>query len=433
MVEIAQDQPPAVSVQKAPIVGIALALFFSPNAFLVLAYGLIGASVPAFTAAFYVGCLTLIFALTIRRASMIAPDWLYLAFLCCVAVSFALNGGPAGDYKEAALMALTLAAYPACRLVSGAVLDKAMPAFIAASAAIVLIGSIASVLALVDQWSSMHGKPSVFGYDSATTHFLLSLGLILIALATRPLSRAQTAATCLLAIVPATIFAISLVRFTFIAILGSLALAAIFSTSRQRLHIACVAAVIVASILIGLTPRTHMTKRLINFDGNEVAAIVKNHQERDRTPSRLGSTENITPPTCRLNVDMMNSIAMRQALLSDSVYLLPKAGWFGFGLGGFTRYTCMRGFVPHNGFLQAGIEIGWLGGLALVALVGAVGARLVPLARLRDPSAQFVLCSLACAAALSAAHGRLSREMLLFGLAGLAASKLEEHQRPKAC
>jgi O-antigen ligase len=74
---------------------------------------------------------------------------------------------------------------------------------------------------------------------------------------------------------------------------------------------------------------------------------------------------------------------------------------------------------PHNSYLQATIEFGWVGGLCL-ALANLLAV--IPLFRLcgKSDSARFALCSLAYMTILSLAHGRTSRDMMLFAMMGFA-------------
>ena len=71
----------------------------------------------------------------------------------------------------------------------------------------------------------------------------------------------------------------------------------------------------------------------------------------------------------------------------------------------------------------------WLGGpLLLLVIVFATGA-IFPLA-MRDDAARFALCSLAFAVLLSLAHGRVSRDGVLFALLGCAVGVRESFRDP---
>jgi hypothetical protein len=76
------------------------------------------------------------------------------------------------------------------------------------------------------------------------------------------------------------------------------------------------------------------------------------------------------------------------------------------------------------------VEFGWLGGtLLLLVIVFAAGA-IFPLA-VRDDAVRFVLCSLTFVALLSLAHGRISRDGVLFALLGCAVGVRESFRNPE--
>ena len=105
---------------------------------------------------------------------------------------------------------------------------------------------------------------------------------------------------------------------------------------------------------------------------------------------RAGGTET---PSCRLAVNTRNSIAIRQALAKDAIYLIPTAGLVGTGLDSFMRFTCVEAHEVHISVLQAAVEFGWIGGTLWVLLMSVTIYRLAPLAK-RCAAARFVLCSL---------------------------------------
>ncbi|MDB5583173.1 MAG: hypothetical protein JWR80_8349, partial [Bradyrhizobium sp.] len=79
--------------------------------------------------------------------------------------------------------------------------------------------------------------------------------------------------------------------------------------------------------------------------------------------------------------------------------------------------------------LQAAVEFGWLGGSLLLALIVVAAGSLFPLARYDDAS-RFVLCGLAFIVLLSLAHGRVSRDGILFALLGCAVGLKETLRAP---
>jgi O-antigen ligase len=409
--EVARAESP--SLNRGVLLGAALALLFSANAVFVLVYGLAGvAGNSLFTGALLVLSEAAIFLLCFRRITLLPADYLFGAFLVCIAASFAINGRTA-DLKETALLIVSLAAYPACRFVAHSTLDKVKTGFSGVTAALVLIGAILTALAIFDQWPVPQGKPAVFGFYAAATHFLGALAFCILALVTMPLTIRRTAVISALLFLPVAIFAASMVRFTFIALLGGLCLAVILSAGPQRLYVATITAVMLVGVAAGLASRFDATKVLMDYtiQKNEVSAI----QKRSPAESPISSV----PPSCNLDVNLNNSVAIRKALLSDAFYLIPYAGLFGMGLDSFLSVSCVAGHQVHNSILQTAVEFGWLGGLSLLLLIGVAGYRLLPLSR-KDDGARFIFCSLAYVTTVSMAHGRISHDLLLFALAGLA-------------
>jgi hypothetical protein len=94
---------------------------------------------------------------------------------------------------------------------------------------------------------------------------------------------------------------------------------------------------------------------------------------------------------------------------------------FGIGLDGFSNAPCQEKLQVHNSVFQAALEFGWIGGAALALMIFLAGGLLLPLAR-HDAEVRFVLCSLIYVVLLSMAHGRISRDALLFLFLGYAVS-----------
>ena len=146
----------------------------------------------------------------------------------------------------------------------------------------------------------------------------------------------------------------------------------------------------------------------------------------ERSPGEIGLEK---PPSCYLTVNPRNSIAIRKVLVQDALFLIPRSGWIGTGLDSFMKFSCIKLTEVHNSVLQAAVEFGWLGGSLLFALVIVAQVRLFPLARYDDAS-RFVLCGLAFVVLLSLAHGRVSRDGVLFALLGCAVGLRETSRAP---
>jgi hypothetical protein len=143
----------------------------------------------------------------------------------------------------------------------------------------------------------------------------------------------------------------------------------------------------------------------------------------DRTADRAADM-----PSCGLALNRGNSIAIRQALAKDALYLIPTAGFIGTGLDSFMDYSCIKAHEVHVSLLQTAVEFGWLGCTFLILLAGVAMYQLVPLAR-QNGAFRFVLCSLLFAVLLSMAHGRISRDSALFALLGCAVGVVSNSRR----
>ena len=347
-------------------------------------------------------------------------DVAFAAYVGCISVSLWTNGVP--DVKEAALLMLTLAAYPAARLFAGSGLK---PTFVFVTLAIVTAGATVTAFELTNQWNSINDRVLLFGMYAAEGNFVLSLGILLIALTSIDMTTRQRIAAGFL-IIPATvIFAASMVRLTFIAILVSLAIAAFLSAPRQRRQIAAVILVALLAISTGLFARSHKTTLLAGYAANGIETasrlMITAVAPSDPKAKPSGAKEDKTAlPSCSSKINLDDTIDIRIGLLRDALELVKKSGLFGIGLDGFIRLSCIPTTAVHNSFLQAAIEFGWAAGLALLAMVGLASFYILLLAQ-SDAEARFALCSLVCITILTLGSGQTSRDGLLFLFLGLAA------------
>ena len=197
--------------------GVAFAILMAPNSALIMYFGLTGSSGNSLiTGALLTIATVAAGLLCFRRDVVLLPaDYLFCALILCILASTAFNGWT-GSTKEYQLLAVSLAAYPACRLISRADIVAGRSAFIWTTGIIVALGSVATAIALWQQWDDQHGKPYVFGFDAAGTYFLGSLCFLVIALVTAGgMTWRRTALVSALIFLPTAIFAASLVRFTF--------------------------------------------------------------------------------------------------------------------------------------------------------------------------------------------------------------------------
>jgi hypothetical protein len=412
--------PPPISREEGGRAALLFGLVASTGAILVLCHGLLHTG-SWFTAAFIsLSTIGLLLFSHWRDFRLTLSDVLFAAFAGSAVASLAINGFTAGP-EELALLMLSLAAYPASRLFAN---GEVKPLFVAGTALIVALGVVVTAFALIAQWNSRHGKPMVFGeFDAAPTQFLTSLGLLLIAAVCVEMTVRRTVIIASLSFVPVAIFAASQVRFTFVAIAGGLALAAVFSGARDRKAIGAIMLVMLAAIGAGLWAR------------GETSAKFLRHEIADRPIVLASADRAFLIPVFRNwlagcpEVDGDNSIAIRKKIYAEALDILPIAGPLGIGLDGFMKKSCVPNAEVHNSLLQVTIELGWLTGAAFtLLLIIAIGC-LIPLAR-NDLEARFVSCSLVYLVLLTMVHGRISRDAVLFLFLGYAASIYGRLKKP---
>ncbi|WP_225118036.1 O-antigen ligase family protein [Bradyrhizobium sp. BRP22] len=359
-----------------------------------------------------------------RTFSPTSCDALFGIFVACIAISLAWNGIGA-EPNEFCLLVLTLAAYPAARLNGGHFFP--MRGLLILAGAIVAAGTLATIPALLTQWSD-HGKPMVFSqFDAAPAQFTTLLGFGLLVLANGNSSPRNALLASLLLTIPIAIFAASMVRYTILALLVTLAIGIILSpTSRRRLS-ATILAIVITATVAGTLARHEMTATFatqlveaVEIEKPKSSKVGAAGTGRADGPSRASAA-----PAVQLDcsqIHMNNSVAIRRQLYRDAFRLLPDAGLFGFGLDRFIGLGCVLDTEVHNTFLQAAIEFGWIAGVALVLLTLSVsGAGMRKLARM-SPEIRIALCGLTFTILLTLAHGRVSRDITLFLFLGYAAA-----------
>jgi hypothetical protein len=389
--------------------GVTLAVLISYNACLTLGFGLVGSQGNSVATGLLLFALPmLLFLLSFRKSLRIQlPDFIFAGLLIAALLSFFSNSqeNGASSAKEYLLLVAALAGYIACRPMLAQDVAVARSAFERITAVIVSVGAVFTAAEIISQWDGPPGKPSVFGFNAAGTYFMASLGFLVIALVTVDKPRPKrTVIISALIFLPTAIFAAAMVRFTFLALAGSLFVAMILAERGKRWHVAAVAFTIFLAVVVGLSARYNTAKTYAAF-------ILEQTVE-----TRAGATE---VPSCRLAVNTKNSIAIRQALAKDAIYLIPTAGLVGTGLDSFMKFSCIKAHEVHVAILQAAVEFGWLGSIFWVLLMALAIYRLSPLAK-HSGSGRFFLCSLVFASLLSLAHGRISRDNTFFALLGAA-------------
>jgi len=410
--------------------GATLAILISYNACLTLGFGLFGSKGNSIVTGLLLFGLPLLLFLFSNRGGLRfqVADLFFAGLLITALLSLVINvdGFREGLTPEFALLASTFAGYMACRPIDSESLIEIRSVFERIVAIVVLLGAVSTAAELLSQWDGPPGKPLVFGFNAAGTYFTAALGFLIIALVTvdRP-KLDRTLLISALIFLPITIFAAAMVRFAFVALVGSLLVAAILTEAGKRWHIAAVALAILLAAVVGLGARYSSTTVYAAYILEETVEI------KDRATGRVtGRTADRAAdmPSCRLAVNRKNSIAIRQALAKDALYLIPTAGFMGTGLDSFMEYSCIKAHQVHVSILQTAVEFGWLGCTFLVLLVGGAMYRLIPLAK-QSGAFRFVFCSLVFAVLLSMAHGRISRDTALFALLGCAVGAVSNSRR----
>ena len=174
-------------------------------------------------------------------------------------------------------------------------------AFERVTAIIVLLGALFTAEQLFDQWDGPPGKPLVFGFNAAGTYFTAGLGFLILALVTVDRPRpARTLLIVALIFLPTAIFAAAMVRFAFLALAGSLLIAAILTEAGKRWHIAVVALALFLAAAVGLGARYSSTKVYAAYILEETVEIKDRAAARARAQALAGSR--IKQPTCQAAV-----------------------------------------------------------------------------------------------------------------------------------
>lgn len=403
-----------------------LSLYVSTGSILVFAHGFAGAG-SLFTAAFMAGS-TLALFLSSRRANFTIDlcDLLFGMFICCIAISFAVNE-IRSDPKEIALLALSLVAYPSARFFAG---SKAIaPSFVLCTAVVAIIGAVLTIPALPEQWSDSYGRPHpvVFGeFGAATLQFTLSLGFLMIALVCMKLTTRQAIAARILVVMLTMVFAASFVRFSFVAIGAALTFALLSSPAHGRRYAATMICLMIVGVIIGNVARIELAARFSSYVPAAVPAqvvaltpIAIRADEGVEGQAKSGENGTNRRASCPI-IDLQDSIAIRKQLYLDAFAILPSAGPFGIGMDHFMGKSCIKDSQIHNTILQAAVELGWIAAAILVALLIFAGFSLWRLAHC-TAEARFALCALVFVVTLAMAHGRISHDSLVFLFLGYAA------------
>jgi hypothetical protein len=408
-------------------------MVLSTGPIMILLHGWAGTG-SSVTALFIVSSTAVLFASSSRVGFAVDPcDVLFGLFLLTIAASFVANGA-AADLKETALLVLSLAAYPACRMFSGKDIGIA---FIIVTGAIVGIGAGVTAFYLLLQWDAKHGRPLVFGeFGAAPAEFAASLAFLLFALICRPLSWQRTAAICAGFALPAIIFGASIVRSPFLSMVAALVAGGAAGPRKERKYIAAIISALLLAIAAGQIARSKIALVFLEQGMETLHALARPPveiaaEQIGRSKTVLGSPgpkvetlraiepveirEGCPPP------EKDNPLEIRRRLYVEAIALLPRAGVFGIGLDRFPDLSCIKDTEVHNSLLQVVIEFGWPAGLILATLIW-IAVRSAWSSAREDAEAGFVLYGLVFVFTESLAHGQISRDAMLFLFLGYTAS-----------
>jgi hypothetical protein len=373
---------------------VVVAVSISASAILVLFFGAVGVR-GSYLASGVMFAAPLAFLLvTSPRMRFTLGDWVFAAFVGLVAVSIAVNG-VAASAKDYALLFLSLLAYPAFRGL-GHGFNRGL--FIFITGAVVVAGTIATAIFIMRDEMASGSHPAVFGFPEASVYFAKSFAFILFALASSGVSLLGFLAAV---IVPCVVFPAAMVRYPFVGIVAGLVVIGL--TSARRLQTAAICAAIVAAFAVGMLARPATSERLIGYVASAIAPSV--FASNDSSAYISAEHADCGPLNWR------DSIAIRKALTREALAMIPSAGFFGIGLSGFEKTSCMKQY-PHNIFLQTAVELGLPAALLLVALLA-----IAFVAALGD---SFVAASLVFVCVEAIFSGALTGAMLLFGFVGWA-------------
>ncbi|MBR0735770.1 O-antigen ligase family protein [Bradyrhizobium liaoningense] len=396
--------------------GLSLTCFVSSGPILMFAHEFVGTG-SVFTAAFLGGTtLALLLLGNWKSLTFSKADLAFCVFLAGAAISIAIHGF--SDPKELALLALTVAAYPAGRVFVG---DPIEPTFTILCATIVVIGAI-TILSAINSgpgYVDSVGKVFVFGrYGAAQLYFAVALAVTIAALVARPLTLKQAVGVAIAAALPTAIIAAAMVRLSFISILVMLAVATIFSRAKDRKALAVVAGVIVFAFMAG-----HFSR--------PITAALFNAPPLPAAPSPTQAPAMPDQSRC-VGVDQTNTIEIRKQLYREAFQLLPQTMLIGVGLDRFMDASCLaEKNEVHNDVLQVAVEFGWPASIALLILVLLAGKTALAEAP-SSQEARFALCVLTFLFCMSMGHGRISRDAPLFLFLGCAVSAGQPGQRRQA-
>ena len=374
-------------------------------------------------------------------------DFVDLSFFCLLlAILFSfLTNKTSAERKDIILLILTVVlAYPSGRVIQFCQIGVIRLYCFWVSAGILIFGTTATLYTLLSSpWGN--GRPLVFGFGHAVNVLSLSLGYFAIC-SIYQIQRWKSPTgfwTVVLLALSAFIFATSLVRFALIATAAAIVLGLTLPPRKFNWLYILVFSISVGAGLAAQSNRASiMLGYIVELPKQEGDTEIPKHEGAINPTSTSRSNLNTAPtylipppdisqqqaamPSCILKVNLKNSVVIREVLYLDAFALAPTAGFFGYGLGSFSRMSCLPGHEVHNLLLQAIVEFGWFGGISFFMLLAIPFWRLFPLAR-KDADAAFMFTLFGFIVLIDMVHGGLNRELPLFvsigAVVGILASR----------
>ena len=377
----------------------AVSVSISASAILVLLFGAAGVQGNSLVSGAMFATPLAALLVTSPRMRLTLGDLVFAAFVGFVAISVVVNGLGASA-KDYVLLALSLTAYPAFRGL-GRGFNRELFVFI--TGLVVLAGTIATAIFIMRGEMASGSHPAVFGFTEASVYFAKSFAFLLFALMS---SGVSLFALLTVMVVPCIVLSAAMVRHPFVGIVAGFVVIGL--TSARRVQVAVVCAAIVAAFAVGMLVRPATSERLVGYVVSAIAPSVSASND----PNAYVSAEHADCGP----LNWSDSITIRRALAREALAMIPSAGYFGIGLGGFAKASCMKQY-PHNIFLQTAVELGLPAALLLVALVV-----IAFIAALGD---SFIVAGLVFTCIEAIFSGALTNAVLLFGLMGWAVGSKE--------
>ncbi len=282
-----------------------------------------------------------------ERFAVTSMDLVFAVFAAGVAIASLLHFDES-DYKEYLLLLLdTLFAYVVGRALNGSVISSIRFRLLQISTPLLVAACVATIPNLVGE---IYPRPFVFGFFHAATVFSIAFGYMVIAYIYSDIEWRSKISLFyfLLSVISTAVFVAATVRFAPIAILATMMFSLACSLYRPLKIWRRVSLVLLAMILgachrnvlsLYFCCKGKLTSSPIPAQfsgkakpGQNVVRVERSELSNPKTELPAATELPVIPPSCNTLYDLNNSIAVRRALLTDALFFLPNAGFFGYGL-----------------------------------------------------------------------------------------------------